>query len=98
MQGRGEKGRARRLSMVEVERALDKLSEQDTLAARGLALYRIAQLYCLASRLYWRVDRSAGSEWPALRQDLLDLASPLPVSAKQRICQRLLRSYFVLKP
>lgn len=86
-----------RLAVVEVERALDKQSQQGTLADRGLALYRIARLYCLASRLFRTAERSAGSEWPALRQDLLDLATPLPLSSKQRICQRMLRSYSVLK-
>eukprot|EP00884_Botryococcus_braunii_P010488 jgi/Botrbrau1/19440/Bobra.0338s0062.1 len=87
-----------RLAMVEVERAFDAMGDEGSLSDKGMVLYHIVRVYCLASRLFRRQDGNATSEWPALRVDLLDLAGPLPISVKRRICQRMVRSFSVLKP
>lgn len=59
-------------------------------------LPRNTQAYEAARQLFRRhrgLIAIGGSEWPALRSDLLELAGPAPVGSKMRTAQRMMRSY-----
>lgn len=96
-----------RLAMIEVERALEALAVSEggegpsagSPEAEGLLAYRLAVAYCEAEELFRRhrgLLRSAGdAEWPNLRSDLLELATPAPTEHKLRTAARMMRAYAI---
>ena len=69
---------------------------------QGLLAWRLAIAYSEAGDLYRRhrglVEISSRSEWPNLRGDLLELASPLsPLSHRLRTAQRVMRTYGIFQ-
>ena len=87
--------------MVELDRALARCGDEAASAEdAGMAYARMADAYHAAHSLFARhkMLRSANSEWPAMRRDLLELASPLPSRAKLRIVKRMMNVYTILKP
>ena len=91
----------KRMAMVELDRALAKLVDEGASAEdAGLAYVRTADAYQCAHSLFSRhkMLSSPNSEWPAMRRDLLELASPLPPRAKLRIVKRMMNVFTILKP
>lgn len=108
-----------RMSMVEVERALEHVAATEEAAAaapgaggppdegaveareqQGLFAYRLAVAYEDARELFRRhrgLLAIGGSEWPNLRSDLLELASPGSVAQRMRTTQRMMRSYSIFQ-
>lgn len=84
---------------MELQRALDhNLEDIQDSEAVGYALYRLEKTY----RACWNVFQSRDttserSEWPSLRKDFLELALPLPITTKQRICDRMRVTYSVFQ-
>lgn len=67
---------------------------------RGLFAYRLAVVYEEARQLFRRhrgLIALGGSEWPNIRADLLELASPGGVDSRLRVAQRMMRSYTVFQ-
>ena len=87
--------------MVELDRALARCVDESASAEdAGLAYARMADVYHAAHRLFARHKMLASphSEWPPMRRDLLELASPLGPRAKLRIVKRMMSVYTILKP
>ena len=92
-----------RVAMLEAERALEALAAAEAAGsgaaeARGLFTHRLAAAYAEAEALYRRhrgLLRAQGGEWPALRADLLALASPAPAEARRASAARVMRSYSI---
>lgn len=90
-----------RMAMVELDRALARCVDEAASAEdAGLTYARMADVYYAAHSLFSRhkMLSSANSEWPPMRRDLLELASPLPAHAKQRVVQRMMSVYTIFKP
>ncbi|KAK9812896.1 hypothetical protein WJX72_005387 [[Myrmecia] bisecta] len=86
-----------RMAMVELERAILALLEDGSAENQGMLVYRLALVYEEAYSLFRRFDTSSGpSEWPNLRQDLIELASPLH-KQKLRTSKRMMRVYTIFK-
>ena len=84
--------------MVELERTATQLAEEGSAEIQGLFVYRLAEVYAEAYQLFRKHDlMSPHSEWPSLRQDLVELSAPLSVKQKMRITQRMLRVYTIFK-
>ena len=86
--------------MVEVERAVQALSDGESAEEQGILVYRLALVYEEAVRLYRRhrleLD-SPTSEWRNLRIDLVQLAAPKPVKQKAKIVKRMMRVYTIFR-
>lgn len=85
------------MAMVEVERAVQALTDGETAEEQGLLMYRLALVYEEAIKLYRRHRSEACSEWRNLRTDLVQLASPLPVKSKERVVKRMCRVYNIFR-
>ena len=86
------------MGMIELERAVTQLAEEGSAEVQGMFVYRLAEVYGEAYQLFQKHDlMSPHSEWPNLRQDLVELSSPLSVKQKIRITQRMLRVYTIFK-
>ena len=86
--------------MVEVERAVQALTEGESAEEQGILVYRLALVYQEAVRLYRRhhLDaQSQTSEWKNLRTDLVQLAGPKSVKQKAKIVKRMMRVYTIFR-
>ena len=88
------------MAMVEVERAVQALTDGESAEEQGLLMFRLAMVYEEAIKLYrrHRMDvNTSQSEWRNLRADLIQLASPKPVRQKERIVKRVMRVYTIFR-
>ena len=86
--------------MVEVERALQALSDNESAEEQGLLIYRLAIVYQEAVTLFRRHKLDSAtpqSEWRNMRADLIQLAAPKSVSSKSRIVKRMMRVYTIFR-
>ena len=82
--------------MVELERAISKSVDhhQDS----GEVLYRLAVVLDKTSALLSQHKNSfVQAEWQNLRQDLVDIASPIPMKAKLQLSERVMRVYTIFQ-
>lgn len=97
-----------RLGMVEVARALEQMCQEEeeegseSAEALGWYYYCLAVEYEEASALFRRhtsmlMGGSSRSEWPALKADLIDLATPAPAHQRMRTANRMMRGYSVFQ-
>ncbi|DBA83396.1 hypothetical protein WJX79_000744 [Trebouxia sp. C0005] len=87
-----------RMGMVEMERTVAQLAEEGSAEMQGMFVYRLATVYSEAYQLFQKHDLiSPHSEWPNVRQDLVELSGPLSVKQKLRITQRMMRVYTIFK-
>jgi len=98
-----------KLALIEVERSLEALASCEasveaaesgtTAEAEGMLVYHLALAYSEAEELFKRhrgVFGSAGAaQWPNLRADLLELATPAPADQKLRTASRMMRNYTI---
>ncbi|KAK9861781.1 hypothetical protein WJX84_003536 [Apatococcus fuscideae] len=85
-----------RMAMVELERAISKSVDhhQDS----GEVLYRLAVVLDKTSALLSQHKNSfVQAEWQNLRQDLVDIASPIPMKAKLQLSERVMRVYTIFQ-
>lgn len=86
------------MGMVELERTVSQLAEEGSAEMQGMFVYRLAAVYFEAYQLFQKHDLlSSHSEWPSVRQDLVELSGPLSVKQKLRITQRMMRVYTIFK-
>lgn len=84
--------------MVELERELMHLAEEGSAEAQGMMIYRLATLWRRAYSLFQAHDLSSSqSEWPNLRQDLVDLAGPGSLRVRLRVTKRALHVYSIFR-
>lgn len=86
---------------MELDRALARCADESASAEdAGLAYARVADAYQAAHSLFSRhkMLTSPQSEWPPMRRDLLEIASPITPRAKLRIVKRMMNVYTILKP
>ena len=87
-----------RMAMIELERTISQFSDDGSAELQGMLIYRVAAVYYEAFQIFRRHDlTSSHSEWPNLRQDLVELSSPISVKQKLRIAQRMMRVYTLFK-
>lgn len=87
-----------RMAMIELERTISQFSDDGSAELQGMLIYRVAAVYYEAFQIFRRHDLiSSHSEWPNLRQDLVELSSPISVKQKLRIAQRMMRVYTLFK-
>ncbi len=84
------------MAMVELEREISKAA--DTEKGSGELLFRLAvvldKTHALLSK---HKNSSVQIEWQNLRQDLVDIASPIPVKAKLQLSERIMRVYTIFQ-
>ena len=86
--------------MVEVERAVQALTDGESAEEQGMLIYRLAIVYREAVRLFRRHkldSNTSQGEWRNMRADLIQLASPQSVSSKSRIVKRMMRVYTIFR-
>ena len=82
--------------MVELERAISKSMEHDQCS--GELLFRLAIVLDKASALLSQHKNSfVQAEWQNMRQDLVDIASPIPMRAKLQLSERIMRVYTIFQ-
>lgn len=84
--------------MVELERTISQFSDDGSAELQGMLIYRTAAVFHEAFHLFSKHDLSSShSEWPNLRQDLVELSGPMSVKQKLRTAQRMMRVYSLFK-
>ena len=84
--------------MVELERTVTQLAEEGSAEVQGMFVYRLAVVYFEAYHIFQKHNLlSPHSEWPNVRQDLVEMSGPMSVKQKMRITQRMLRVYTLFK-
>ncbi|BDA45296.1 probable nuclear control of ATPase protein 2 at C-terminar half [Coccomyxa sp. Obi] len=93
-----------RMAMVEVERTIQRLTEEGTPEQQGHVIWRVARVYWETRALYRQhtglgvIGLTVQSEWPNLRVDLLELVAPNSPKAKMATCHRMQRAYSLFQP
>jgi len=82
----------------------DGAAAEPAAAARGALVWRAHAVFTKAAALFRRhaglgLTRTAASEWPSLRRDLVELAAPGTGPAlKAAVCARVMRAYSLFQP
>ena len=84
------------MAMVELERVISKAVDSNQ--ASGELLFRLAVVLDKTHALLAQHKNSlVQAEWHNLRQDLVDIASPIPLKAKLQLSERIMRVYTIFR-